>query len=79
MAGLSSVSNTVRREPGNFLKGRALSSSKSVWMAAFSSGSEKQLGWRNRARIQRSTNCTPASTFALSRGRRTRAGKMAVP
>jgi len=48
-------------------------------MAAFSSGSEKKRWWRSRARIQRSTNCTPASTFALSRGRRTRAGRIAVP
>ena len=40
-------------------------------------GEEARL--RRRARIQRSTTCTPASTFALSRGRRGRAGRIAVP
>jgi len=48
-------------------------------IAPFSSVSEKKRWLRRRARIQRSTTCTPTSTLALSRGRRGRAGRIAVP
>ena len=46
---------------------------------AVGSPSAKKRWLRRRARIQRSTTCTPTSTFALSRGRRGRAGRIAVP
>jgi hypothetical protein len=48
-------------------------------MAAFSAVSEPNRCCRSRASIQRSTTSTPASTLALSRGRRTRVGRIAVP
>jgi hypothetical protein len=41
--------------------------------------SEKNWAWRSRGKHQRSTTCTPTSTLALSRGRRTRAGMTATP
>jgi DNA primase catalytic core len=47
--------------------------------AALSSASEKNVWWHSRARIQRPTICTATSTLALSRGLRTRAGRMATP
>ena len=78
-AGLSSASKCSRREPGSFLKGRALSFSSSSRMAALSSAREKKVRCRSAARIQRSTTSTPASTLALSRGRRTRVGNTATP
>ena len=48
-------------------------------IAAFSSASEKKRRWRRRARIQRSTVRTATSTFALSRGLRTRVGRIVDP
>ncbi len=48
-------------------------------MAVLSSASEKKRRLRSRARIQRSTTSTPASTFALSRGFLVRVGRIAVP
>ena len=42
------------------------------------SASEKKRRLRSRANIQRSTTSTPTSTLALSRGRRGRAGRIAV-
>jgi hypothetical protein len=48
-------------------------------MTPLSSAREKNVRWRRRARIHRSTNRTPASALALSRGLRTRAGTTATP
>jgi hypothetical protein len=56
-----------------------LSRVSNVRIARLSSLSEKNVWWRSAARIQRSTSNTPASTLALSLGRRTRAGRIAVP
>ena len=42
-------------------------------------GQREKRRWRSRARIQRSTSSTPASTLALSRGLRGRAGSTAQP
>jgi hypothetical protein len=47
-------------------------------IARFSSGSEKKRRFLSRANIQRSTICTATSTLALSRGRRTRVGRIVV-
>jgi hypothetical protein len=58
--------------------GRALRSATSSPIAWFNSASEKKRRLRSRARIQRSTTSTPTSTFALSRGLRGRAGRIAV-
>lgn len=44
----------------------------------FSSSRLKKVCLRRRAMIQRSTSSTPASTFALSRGRLTRVGMTTV-
>jgi hypothetical protein len=59
--------------------GRPFNSSSNALIAAFSSAREKKRWLRRRARIQRSTTCTPTSTLALSRGRRGRSGRIAVP
>ena len=67
------------REPGSFLKGRALSAGRRGWRAALTSAREKKVWCRSRARIQRSTTCTPTSTLALSRGLAARAGMTAKP
>jgi transposase len=48
-------------------------------VATFSSANEKNRCFRNRANIQRCATWTATSTFALSRGLRGRAGKIAVP
>ncbi len=63
----------------SFWNGRSFSSISNASMAALSSASEKNWRLRRRARIQRSTICTPVSTFDLSRGLRTRAGRIATP
>src|SRR5215203_4412678 len=59
--------------------GRALRSATCPAIASLSSASEKKRRLRSRARIQRSTTSTATSTFALSRGLRTRVGRIAVP
>jgi hypothetical protein len=59
--------------------GRPFRSTSKLAMAAFRAASEANRWCRSRARIQRSTTSTPASTLALSRGRRTRVGRIAVP
>ena len=71
--------NCEWREPSSFWNGRSFSSINSSSIAAFNSLSEKNCRLRKRARIQRSTICTPVSTLDLSRGLRTRAGKIATP
>src|SRR5215469_1354566 len=71
-AGRSRASNTLWRDPGSFLKGRWLSSTRRSAIAVFSSRREKKVWWRRRARSHRSTTCTPTSTLALSRGRAAR-------
>ena len=48
-------------------------------MARFSSAKVWNVYLRKAASIHRSTISTPASTFALSRGFRTRAGMITVP
>jgi hypothetical protein len=48
-------------------------------MAMFSSASEKKRALRSRAKIQRWTMRTAASTLALSRDLRGRAGMTVVP
>jgi hypothetical protein len=73
------VSNNCRRLAPILRIGRALSAASSSAIAAFNSASEKKRRWRRRARIQRSTISTATSTLALSRGLRTRAGKIVVP
>ena len=78
-AGLSSVSKSVRREPGSFRNRRLLRRSSSSPMAAFSSARLKKVRCRSAATIQRSTISTAVSTLALSRGRRTRVGRIVVP
>jgi hypothetical protein len=55
---------------------RSVTSRPIAW---FNSLSEKKRRFLRRANIQRSTTSTPTSTFALSRGRRGRAGRIAVP
>lgn len=55
-------------EPGEQLVIAALTSAR-LW----------KLWWRSRSSSQRSTMRTACSTFALSRGRRGLAGRMAVP
>ena len=67
-AGLSSDSNRLRREPSRLRKGRWFSRASNSRMASFTSAKQKNFRFRSAARIQRSTNSTPASTFALSRG-----------
>jgi hypothetical protein len=67
-AGRSISSNHERRLPSSFWNGRSFRLSRSAPMAALSSGRLWKRRWRSRARIQRSTSSTPASTFALSRG-----------
>jgi hypothetical protein len=58
---------------------RVFNSSSRGRIAALSSAKEKNRRFRSRARIQRCATCTATSTFALSRGLRTRAGRIAVP
>jgi len=53
--------------------------SSSGAIAAFTSARLKKRRSRSRARIQRLTNSTPASTAGLSRGFRGRAGSTAQP
>jgi hypothetical protein len=57
----------------------ALSSTTHSRIAAFSSSSEKKRWLRNLASTNRSTICTATSTFALSRGLRTRVGSTTKP
>ncbi len=75
----SSAANRSGRAPGTFVKGRVVSRSRK---AATTDGACAKLvtgTWRRAANTQRSTINTAASTFALSRGLRTRAGTMAHP
>jgi hypothetical protein len=74
----SMASKLLARQPGSFLKGRWFRSTSSAWMAAFSSARLKKRRLRSRARIQRSTTCTPTSTLGLSRGCAGRAGSTAT-
>jgi putative transposase len=73
------ASNPLRRLPGSFRNGRALSQASRSAMAALASASEKKVLFRRAARIQRSARSTPTSTLALSRGFPDRAGITAQP
>jgi len=64
----------LARLPGNFLKGRWFKSANKAAIARFRAAKLKKVCWRSRARIQRSTTCTPTSTLGLSRGLAGRAG-----
>ena len=65
-AGLSRTANFDSREPSRLRNARWFMRSRSSWMAWFSSSMEKNFRWRSAAMIQRSANCTPDSTLALS-------------
>src|SRR5579863_7067793 len=74
IAGLSTAANCVSLEPSRLRNGRWLIRSRSSLIAWFNSSIEKNLRFRSAAMIQRSANCTPDSTLALSRGLYGRAG-----
>ncbi|MGY4372739.1 hypothetical protein ACVWZ3_000378 [Bradyrhizobium sp. i1.3.6] len=73
------VSKNSRRLAPSLRIRRALSSSTRMRIATFNSASEKKRRLRSRAKIHRWTIRTAASTLALSRGLRGRAGMMVVP
>jgi hypothetical protein len=59
--------------------GLSLSFSSSGFTTSLTSESDVKWRWRSAASIHRSASSTPTSTFALSRGRRGHAGRIAKP